>query len=184
MRLCEIVMSDSPIAKGITWQQADFSWMWAWVPVWSQIEVDVAIVAASLPSLSPLFKQAWLGFHTPTRASTPSQIPTLPGYRESWGVGKRLGSFDDDVEKGTWDSDIEKLGRYDMGTFDKEKRLTVREKEMDSSLNMEMSYYDDSSSDVEEDEMKGRPSIGFARTADVQIVVRIGAPRVVEYTKL
>ena len=158
--------------------------MWAWVPVWSQIEVDVAIVAASLPSLSPLFKQAWLGFHTPTRASTPSQIPTLPGYRESWGVEEKLGSFNDDVEKGAWESDVEKRGKYDGEIFGGEKRLTVREKEMGRSLNMGISYYDDSLSDVDDDEMKRRPSIGVARTADVQIVVRSGVPRVVEYTKL
>ena len=172
-------MSDSPMYKGTTWQQADFSWGWAWVPVWSQIEVDVGIVAASLPSLSPLLKQAWLGLHAPTRASTPSQIRTLPGYRESWGVEKRMGSSDDE-EKGVWGVDVGgKVGGWDV-----EKRLTVREREMGKSLDMGISYYDDSLSDIEEEDIKARPSIGVARTADVQVVVRTGSLRVVEYTKL
>ena len=38
----------------------------------------MGIVAASLPSLSPLLKQVWSGFAT-DRPMTPSQLPTLLG---------------------------------------------------------------------------------------------------------
>jgi hypothetical protein len=182
MRLCEIIMSESPMSKNMTWQQADFSWGWAWVPVWSQIEVNVGIVAASLPSLSPLFKQIFGGCHTQTRASTPSQIPTIMGYRESWGVEQKMGGFEEDDEV-VWDADIGgKLGGWDV-----ERRLTVREKEMGKGMDMEMrmSYYDGSLSDVEEeDEGKGRRSIGTPRMADIHIIMKTGQPRVVEYVKL
>jgi hypothetical protein len=74
MRLYEIVMAATP--KGGTWWAGDISWNWAWVPTWSQIEVDVGIVAASLPSLSPLLKHVWSGFAT-DRPMMPSQLPTL-----------------------------------------------------------------------------------------------------------
>ncbi|KAH7065868.1 hypothetical protein BKA63DRAFT_585876 [Paraphoma chrysanthemicola] len=98
MRLCEIVMSGSPISKGKSWQEADSSWTWAWVPVWSQIEVDVGILAASLPSLSPLVKRLWSGFTT-KRSSTPSQMPDFPQYLDSVNQpgGPRRGSID--IEK-------------------------------------------------------------------------------------
>lgn len=100
MRMCEIIMAGSPTSLGSSWQEADSSWYessartswssligtvrtWAWVPVWSQIEVDVGIVAASLPSLSPLLKQVWTVFPTTGRSSTPSQLPDFPQYRDS-----------------------------------------------------------------------------------------------------
>ncbi|KNG45362.1 hypothetical protein DDE82_002448 [Stemphylium lycopersici] len=128
MRLCEIVMAGRPISPGSSWQEADFSWGWAWVPVWSQIEVDVGILAASLPCLSPLLKQV---FHCPSRASTPSEVPTLPGYRGSWGE-KGLDSIDDDSD-GDMDKDLEKGGKWD---FEMEKRLTVRERDMGQALDV------------------------------------------------
>lgn len=98
MRLCEIIMSGSTVSKGQTWQDVDSSWTWAWVPVWSQIEVDVGIIAASLPCLSPLLKLAWSGFSTP-RAGTPSQVPTIPGYRGSWAASNMSKNSEFDVEK-------------------------------------------------------------------------------------
>ncbi|KAF2026933.1 hypothetical protein EK21DRAFT_102894 [Setomelanomma holmii] len=97
-RLCEIVMSGSPIAKGVSWQEADSSWTWAWVPVWSQIEVDIGIVAASLPSLSPLLKRVWTGFSI-QKPSTPSQLPDLPHYLESWNEPNRSRVKDMHAEK-------------------------------------------------------------------------------------
>ncbi|KAF1831250.1 hypothetical protein BDW02DRAFT_505740 [Decorospora gaudefroyi] len=176
MRLCEIVVSDSPVMKGISWQEADFSWGWSWVPVWSQIEVDVGIVAASLPCLSPLLKQVWVGFcHTQNHsASTPSQMRTVPGYRESW-------------EKGVVSVDFES-DKDDFGFgMDVEKRLTVREKEM--GKDMQMSWFEDGLSDVDEDEDgdadEGRRRVGVAQTSDGQVVSRTEAlPRVVGYTQL
>jgi hypothetical protein len=71
---------------------------WAWVPVWSQIEVDIGILAASLPSLSPLLKQAWMGSST-TRPSTPSQLPDFPEYRGNLNPRKSLIGMGPDVEK-------------------------------------------------------------------------------------
>jgi hypothetical protein len=113
-------------------------------------------------------QKVWTGFHhTQGRASTPSQVPTLPGYRESWGE--------------VWDLDVEKMG-------DVERRFTVHEKEIGKGIGMigiETSYYNDSLSDIdEEEELKRRRSISVARMVDVQIVTRTGVPRVVEYIKL
>ncbi|CAI6337644.1 unnamed protein product [Periconia digitata] len=62
IRLTEIVMVSN--MESLPYLADDPSWRWAWVPVWGQIEVDVGIVAASLPSLSPLLKKFWCGVST------------------------------------------------------------------------------------------------------------------------
>ncbi|KAH7346953.1 hypothetical protein BKA66DRAFT_433216 [Pyrenochaeta sp. MPI-SDFR-AT-0127] len=99
MRFCEIIMSGPIVSKDMSWQQSDSSWTWAWVPVWSQIEVDVGIIAASLPCLSPLLKLVCSGLSI-ARPVTPSQVPTLPGYRGSWGEEKNMSANSElDVEK-------------------------------------------------------------------------------------
>ncbi|KAL6150217.1 hypothetical protein ACJBU6_10525 [Exserohilum turcicum] len=199
MRLCEIIMAGRPVKPGSSWEETDFSWGWAWVPVWSQIEVDISILAASLPCLSPLFKHV---FNCPIRPETPSEIPTLPGYRESWR------EIDDNI-------DLEKSRSFEL---DPEKRLTVRETEMgkgmginisviedkfmDMGLGMGMHHYDEGLSDVaeeeeeedDEDEQKtdtGRKSMSVARPADVQVAAaaatpggREAEPGVIQYTKL
>ena len=53
------------------------------MPVWSEIEVDVGIVMASLPSLSPLLRKMWSGFFT---YRTPTQIRELPKPRKCMGL--------------------------------------------------------------------------------------------------
>ncbi|KAL5119325.1 hypothetical protein ACEQ8H_002812 [Pleosporales sp. CAS-2024a] len=78
MRLCEIIMSGSPISDNLSWREGDSSWKWAWVPVWSQIEVDMGILVASLPSLNPLLKSMW----TPTITHRASELPDFPDYQE------------------------------------------------------------------------------------------------------
>lgn len=101
----------------------------AWVPVWSQIELDMGIVAASLPALSPLLKKVWSGF-SPPRAATPSQMSTLPGYRESWGEKSII---DRDLEKGQGGkeigvSDVEAAVEKEMGVVKSEStRVTTEE---------------------------------------------------------
>jgi hypothetical protein len=104
MRLCEIVMSGSPVTDGKSWQDGDSSWYdnnagayspgdkltrncrtWAWVPIWGQIEVDIGIVVASLPSLNPLMKKFW-GGASKKRSLTPSQLPDFPEYQECWSL--------------------------------------------------------------------------------------------------
>jgi hypothetical protein len=101
MRLCEIVMSGNSIQKGMSWQQTDSSWYvpllfyhlthdshltllrtWAWIPVWSQIEVDIGILTACLPCLSPLLRLMWSEVSV-TRTMTPSMVE-LPKYSGSW----------------------------------------------------------------------------------------------------
>ncbi|PSN73973.1 hypothetical protein BS50DRAFT_469916, partial [Corynespora cassiicola Philippines] len=77
MRLCDIALT--PIREHVSWREADTSWQWSWVPVWSEIEVDVGIVMASLPSLSPLLRKMWSGFFT---YRTPTQIRELPKPRK------------------------------------------------------------------------------------------------------
>jgi len=114
MRLCEIVMSGSPEIKGTTWKMADSSWYvacssaitsalltayirtWAWVPVWSQIEIDMGILAASLPSLSPLLIRMCAGFAM-ADPLTPSQLPDFPVREKDW-IEDSKSSFTD-VEK-------------------------------------------------------------------------------------
>lgn len=98
MRLCEIVMAGSPRSPGKSWQDADSSWTWAWVPIWSQIEVDIGIVVASLPSLNPLLKQVWKG-GSKKRSLTPSQLPDFPEYQQSWNPGGSPSAVEFDVEK-------------------------------------------------------------------------------------
>lgn len=71
---------------------------WAWVPVWSQIEVDIGIVTACLPCLSPLLRLAWTGLSPPQspRVQTPSMM-YLPG----------MSSWDSDDEKDGWEDEKE-----------------------------------------------------------------------------
>jgi hypothetical protein len=71
---------------------------WAWVPVWSQIEVDIGILAASLPSLSPLLAPVWTGSPS-SRAATPSEMPDFPEYRVSWSHSTLTDGFVPDMEK-------------------------------------------------------------------------------------
>jgi hypothetical protein len=44
------------------------------VPMWSQVEVDAGIVAASLPSLSPLLKRLWSDLVTPRPGSASGMV--------------------------------------------------------------------------------------------------------------
>jgi hypothetical protein len=75
---------------------------WAWVPVWSQIEVDIGIVTACLPCLSPLLRLVWTGVSPPMspRAQTPSMM-YLPG----------MSSWDSDDEKDGWENEKEEWER-------------------------------------------------------------------------
>jgi len=217
MRLCEILMADGPRKPGSSWQELDFSWYvllqtththilslssnrstnnhqrgWAWVPVWSQLEVDIGIVAATLPCLSPLFKQV---FFSNNRACTPSKIPTLPGYDKSW-RSKELVSDDDDdsiLEKGDWRSAA--VGKE----VDVEKgfTVTVTECETRPSTDSDVSrqgdddtrphpprksiYYDNGLSDIAEEDCSNRSSLGSARQIEVKTLAATGRPKLVEY---
>lgn len=95
VRLCEIVMSGTPIQKGTSWVDGDSSWTWAWVPVWSQIEVDVGIVAASLPSFNPLLLKLWKDF----AESTSSGHSTFPRWLQRKGSQGSSSTFGLDIEK-------------------------------------------------------------------------------------
>ncbi|KAF2714611.1 hypothetical protein K504DRAFT_420571 [Pleomassaria siparia CBS 279.74] len=75
MRLNEVIISATP--EGESWLVADSVWKWSLVPMWSQIEVDAGIVAASLPCLSPLMKRLWIDFVTFNRSNTRPDIATL-----------------------------------------------------------------------------------------------------------
>jgi hypothetical protein len=79
IRLCQIATAVG--TKAPTRLSGDATWEGRWIPLWSQIEVDVGIVAASLPSLSPLLKQIWSGF-AQSRTMARSHVPTLlePGF--------------------------------------------------------------------------------------------------------
>lgn len=84
IRLCQIAKA---VGKSAPMRPAgDASWEGQWIPLWSQIEVDVGIVAASLPSLSPLLKQIWSGF-AHSRTTSPSHVPKLiaPGFNNRGG---------------------------------------------------------------------------------------------------
>jgi hypothetical protein len=127
VRLCEIFMSGRSITPGMPWQRVDSSWFvpfpshhspspqtntrrnWAWVPVWSQIEVDIGIVTACLPCLSPLLRLAWTGLSPPqsTRTQTPSMM-YLPG----------MSSWDSDDEKEGWEDEKEAWKRDEEEGWD------------------------------------------------------------------
>jgi hypothetical protein len=126
IRLCEILMSGKSITPGMQWQQVDSSWFvspippltnpqtnvlrnWAWVPVWSQIEVDIGIVTACLPCLSPLLRLVWTGVSPPMspRAQTPSMM-YLPG----------MSSWDSDDEKDGWEYEKEEWKRDEKRGWD------------------------------------------------------------------
>lgn len=128
--------------------------------MWSQIEVDVGIVAASLPSLSPLLKLVWTGF-TPSRASTPSQVPTLPGFRKSWGKMDEPRTTGPKLDK-----------KYEVeDDSDSEKQLDKRD----------VSFYDDDDEDEEEEE---EVVVGTARTINATMVNGFGVVRAVGHTTI
>ncbi|KAK7181731.1 hypothetical protein PSPO01_12181 [Paraphaeosphaeria sporulosa] len=89
IRLCQIATAAG--TKAGMRPSGDSSWEGRWIPLWSQIEVDVGIVAASLPSLSPLLKQIWSGF-AHSRTLSPSHVPTLiePGFNNRRGEAQGL----------------------------------------------------------------------------------------------
>ncbi|KAF2126217.1 hypothetical protein P153DRAFT_88100 [Dothidotthia symphoricarpi CBS 119687] len=131
MRLCEIVMSGSPLSAGVSWQEADTTWTWAWVPVWSQIEVDMGILAASLPSLNPLFRQVFAGCSVKGSgyvASLPEwtddgkdmEKETSTVYTAYYGDGSKSDSESEDEAGGAkeWrlELDFEKEGETFMNT--------------------------------------------------------------------
>jgi hypothetical protein len=72
------------------------------VPIWSQIEVDIGIVVASLPSLNPLLKRMWTGT-SKKRSLTPSQLPDFPEYQECWSL---QGPPSSDIEKSRKASEV------------------------------------------------------------------------------
>jgi hypothetical protein len=71
---------------------------WAWVPIWSHIEVEVGILVASLPSLNPLVKQMWASTSM-RRSLTPSELPDFPDYQADWSTKNLSSDVDSDGEK-------------------------------------------------------------------------------------
>ncbi|KAJ4313081.1 hypothetical protein N0V94_007115 [Neodidymelliopsis sp. IMI 364377] len=134
MRLCEIVMSGNSIQEGMSWQQADSSWTWAWIPVWSQIEVDIGILTACLPCLSPLLRLMWSEVSV-TRTMTPSMVE-LPKYSGSWASA-------DSRESGGEEKTKEAPRR------EKELPALPSEKEEKGVKVKVSSYYDDASDEEE-----------------------------------
>jgi hypothetical protein len=154
MRLCEIVMSGNAIQTGMAWQQADSSWYvfpylvlptpsnirrtWAWVPVWSQIEVDIGIVTACLPCLSPLLRLVWGEVSAP-RTMTPSMVE-LPKYSGSWDSMDSRDTIEEEKEKKTREKELPALPKGSEERDEKEYgKVTVKIS----------SYYDDASDEEE-----------------------------------
>ena len=150
MRLCEIVMAGSPVQAGVSWQRADSSWTWAWVPVWSQIEVDVGIVTACLPCLSPLLRLAWSEVGVKSRTMTPSMV-TLPKYSGSWGSV--------DTATGEVEKVDEKEVHVDMGVdirVDEKALPALPEYAEKVGVLKESSFYEDASDEEEAREGDGK----------------------------
>ncbi|KAF2996083.1 hypothetical protein E8E13_004551 [Curvularia kusanoi] len=145
MRLCEIVMAGNAVQSGMNWQRADSSWTWAWVPVWSQIEVDIGILTACLPCLSPLLRLAWSEVSASRGTTTPSMV-SLPKYSGSWGsVDTAEGDAGKVVEKGSGTGDVREGG----GAL-KEKDLPALPASAEKEVAIkESSYYDDASDEEE-----------------------------------
>ncbi|KAL5468505.1 hypothetical protein PMIN07_002732 [Paraphaeosphaeria minitans] len=89
IRLYQIVTAAD--TKAAMRPAGDSRWEGPWIPLWSQIEVDVGIVAASLPCLSPLLKQIWSGF-AHSRTLSPSYVPACfePGFNIRGGEAQGL----------------------------------------------------------------------------------------------
>ena len=68
------------------------------MPIWSQIEVDIGIVVASLPSLNPLLKHVW-AIPSMRRSATPSELPDFPEYQKSWNERKSPSDTEFDMEE-------------------------------------------------------------------------------------
>ncbi|KAF1964478.1 hypothetical protein BU23DRAFT_575648 [Bimuria novae-zelandiae CBS 107.79] len=154
IRLCHLVMAVRSTVKPHPY--GDPSWKRRWIPLWSQIEIDVGIVAASLPSLNPLLKQMWSGF-AHTGSILPSRIPSLieSGTRN---LGRDAPSFQ---KLPSIISSLPKRSVSTLGELDHGKRLT---------------WYDDArNSEDREDGCKIFPGpfdttqMGVARTVDTQL---------------
>ncbi|KAJ4355748.1 uncharacterized protein N0V89_003768 [Didymosphaeria variabile] len=162
IRMCQIAIAVR--TKASTRPTGDASWEGRWIPLWSQIEVDVGIVAASLPSLSPLLKQIWSGL-AHSRTMSPSHIPTLieSGFNNGGGETQGLQKLPSTISTLPNES-VSTLGMFPnksvstLGEQDNAKRLT---------------FFDDS----EEGELDGEAfpdpygatKIGVARTLNTRL---------------
>lgn len=69
------------------------------MPLWSQVEVGAGIIAASLPSLSPLVKHLWDSFVT-GKDTTPSYIHARTKSIDSSGAKNILSHTQRDMNEG------------------------------------------------------------------------------------
>ncbi|KAJ4369298.1 hypothetical protein N0V86_009129 [Didymella sp. IMI 355093] len=164
MRLCEIVMSGNAIQTGLAWQQADSSWTWAWVPVWSQIEVDIGILTACLPCLSPLLR---LFFHSARepRTLTPSMV-TLPEYPGSWAsVDSQESGGSKGQQEGASEKGAGQEGKQGARVRWCEKELPAVPEESERASG----YYEDASDEEEAREIGIAKEVGIARTSSKRV---------------
>ncbi|PVI05588.1 hypothetical protein DM02DRAFT_685393 [Periconia macrospinosa] len=116
IRLVEIVVVSHMDAMAKL--SEDPSWRWAWVPVWGQIEVDVGIVAASLPSLSPLLKKFWSGVSTQLYTTHPQHSTLIELQPPSTHSGRTLSTIENKIRPESVQSEGTELDEFvDLEAF-------------------------------------------------------------------
>lgn len=162
IRLCQIVIAVRTTAEISSIK--DVSWEGRWIPLWSQIEVDIGIAAASIPSLSPLLKEIWSGMVHSRRASQ-SRIPTLiePDLencrREAHGLQKLPSTISTLPNKSV--STLGSLANNSVSSLDKPvnvKRLTFFDDSEEAEIDCEAYALPDSTA-----------QIGVARTINTRM---------------
>lgn len=144
------------------------------MPVWSQIEVDIGILTACLPCLSPLLRLFFHSAHQ-QRTMTPSMV-TLPRYAggRSWGSVDSQESTDA-KEKGEERRITEEAsGGHNTKNEDGKAKGVVMfsEKELPpipEESERSPTYYEDASDEEEAREVGIARQVGIARSTSKRI---------------
>lgn len=128
---------------------------WAWVPVWSQIEVDIGILTACLPCLSPLLRLFWseVSVH---RSMTQSMVE-LPKYDGGLTSDGAL-----DSQEGR---DMKEKAGTQQGKVPGEKEVRWSEKELPPVPVERASYYEGASDEEEARESGVAREVSNARSS-------------------
>jgi hypothetical protein len=144
------------------------------VPVWSQIEVDIGILTACLPCLSPLLRLFFHSTHQ-QRTMTPSMV-TLPKYAgsRSWGSMDSQESADA-KEKEAADAHADERRETDrdqarLGDGAKEAQWSEKElPPIPEESERGSAYYEDASDEEEAREIGVARQVGIARSSSRRV---------------
>ena len=142
------------------------------MPVWSQIEVDIGILTACLPCLSPLLRLFFHSAHQ-QRTMTPSMV-TLPKYAgsRSWGSIDCQESTDTKEKEPVAHADERRETDRDQARLGEgAKEVQWSEKELPSIPEGERgsTYYEDASDEEEAREIGFARQVGIARSSSRRV---------------